>query len=438
MEKALFANRILKMITLKTGDEVLPNARNWRVHPERQRAALGAILKEVGQVGAALAYTSERNGGRLTFVDGHLRHGIIGPGLNVLITDLNDAEADMVLLTHDPLAGEAEADKTLWKKLVASVKPNDDLISDFIKRMTVKNKINRSEPGEEDGFDEMTAVAPKRANAGDVWLVDGIHRVMVGDAENPDDVARLFGEIRPAVMVTDPPYGVKYDPMWREAHGGPFGNQKNKMRTQIQNDHKTDWTGAYKLFPGQVAYIWHADKYAAEVLNQIRFLGEPAKPKFELRSQIIWAKPHFILSRGHYHFQHEPCFYLTRKGKPGLWNNDTTASTLWEIAGMNPAGQNDETKYGHGSQKPIECFARAIRNHGNDSHWIYDPFAGSGSSLIAAHQSGRKIVCLDNDAACVDMILLRAEQNNLSIKRLENGKAQPGARSRKVNSSAKA
>ena len=114
------------------------------------------------------------------------------------------------------------------------------------------------------------------------------------------------------------------------------------------------------------------------------------------RAQIIWAKPSLTLSRGDYHWQHEPCWYAVRKGKTGNRNEDRKQTTLWEIGGINPAGRssdkNDAT-VGHGTQKPIECMARPMRNH--DAPEVYDPFLGSGTTMVAGENLGRKVYGLE-------------------------------------------
>jgi DNA modification methylase len=188
---------------------------------------------------------------------------------------------------------------------------------------------------------------------GDLWLC-GPHRLLCGDATVGQDVARLLGTAKPFLMVTDPPYGVEYDPRWRERAG--LGRQRQVG--VVANDDQADWRAAYRLFPGDVAYVWHAGVYAVEVALSL------AAAEFEIRSQIVWAKQHFALSRGHYHWQHEPCWYSVRKGRKSNWRGDRTQSTVWPVANLNSFGGNrDELATGHGTQKPVELMRRPILNH---------------------------------------------------------------------------
>ena len=144
--------------------------------------------------------------------------------------------------------------------------------------------------------------------AGDLWTC-GAHRVLCGDATDRDSVSRSLATTRPELMVTDPPYGITYDPAWREQAG--LG--RPRQVGLIQNDDRADWAAAYALFPGSVMYVWHAGLHAAEVAMGIQAAG------FELRAQIIWVKQHFALSRGMYHWQHEPCWLAVRQDARSKW-----------------------------------------------------------------------------------------------------------------------
>jgi DNA modification methylase len=236
--------------------------------------------------------------------------------------------------------------------------------------------------------------------AGDLWMC-GPHRVLCGDATSADDVTRLLGDAKPFLMVTDPPYGVEYDPQWRERAG--LGRQR--QIGAVANDHQADWSAAYKLFTGDVAYVWHAGVHAAEVAESL------AAAEFQIRSQIVWAKQHFALSRGNYHWQHEPCWYGVRKGRSSRWRGDRTQSTVWQIANLNSFGGNrDEPVTGHGTQKPVELMRRPILNHTGRGERVYDPFLGSGTTLIAAEQTERVSLGLEIDPRYVDVIVRRWEE----------------------------
>lgn len=245
--------------------------------------------------------------------------------------------------------------------------------------------------------DEVPENVSTRSKPGDLWLL-GEHRVLCGDSTNAEDVSRVLGGEKPNLMVTDPPYGVEYDPTWRDGVGE--WSDHVKRRGQVDNDDRVDWSDAYTLFPGDVAYVWHASLHTAEVYTSLLSGG------WEIRAAIIWRKQHHVMSRGHYHWQHEPCWYAVRSGKTAHWCGDRTQSTVWDVMTKIGAVDNGEGSFGHGTQKPIECMARPIRNHAGD---VYDPFLGSGTTLIAAEQLGRKCYGLEIEPKYVDVILQRWE-----------------------------
>ena len=235
---------------------------------------------------------------------------------------------------------------------------------------------------------------------GQLWQL-GDHRILCGDSTRADDVERVLAGDKPLLMVTDPPYGVEYDPTWRDGVGAFV--EKTKMRGVVSNDEIVDWTAAYSLFTGAVAYVWHAGKFCGQVADNL------AACDFDIRSQIIWKKHHFAMSRGDYHWHHEPCWYAVRKGMSSGWGGDRTQSTIWEITSLNPSGRGKaeaaDEKTVHGTQKPVECMARPIRNH--DSEFIYEPFSGSGTTIIACEQLGRKCRAIEISPAYVAVAIQR-------------------------------
>jgi DNA modification methylase len=210
-------------------------------------------------------------------------------------------------------------------------------------------------------------------------------------------------------MVTDPPYGVEYNPSWRDEADkkGVLGNKyPTRAMGKVENDNRIDWSEAYDLFPGDVAYVYHAGKYAAEVQQSLINSG------FEIVSQIIWVNPHFALSRGDYHWRHEPCWYANRKGRSHNWQGSRTEDTVWEIAGMNAMGGThkvEDERTTHGTQKPVECMARPIRNNSKEGDWVYDCFGGSGSTLIAAEILNRNCFMMELDPTYCSSVIERWE-----------------------------
>ena len=250
--------------------------------------------------------------------------------------------------------------------------------------------------------DSMPETAPTRAKLGDVFEL-GAHRLMCGSSVESADVKKLLAGAKPHLMVTDPPYGVEYDPKWREAVTKPIGPAS---LGEVKNDGRADWREAWRLFPGDVAYVWHASAFAPIVQASLEAEG------FEHRAQIIWVKASIVFSRGHYHWQHEPCLYMVRSGGNGRWAGDRKQSTVWQINGLNPVGSDrrpEDKRTGHSTQKPVECMRRPMVNNSQPADMVYEPFAGSGSTLIAAEDTGRACFAMELHPPHVDLILARWE-----------------------------
>src|SRR4051794_25588928 len=249
------------------------------------------------------------------------------------------------------------------------------------------------------------------ARAGDLWLC-GPHRVLCGDSTSGDDVARLLGERKPQLMVTDPPYGIELDSEWRDRAGlngcGPAEASYMKHRTEghnettISGDTRADWSEAFELVPSlEAAYVWHASKFTREVLDGLLRIG------FLHHQQIIWDKGRTVLTRTHYWFQHEPCWYVRKKNAPWFGKAGEN-STVW--ASPSPKfirGGSKEEKFDHPTQKPVELMRRPILNHTKRGELVYEPFLGSGTTLAAAELTERVCCGIELDAKFCDVIVER-------------------------------
>ena len=251
------------------------------------------------------------------------------------------------------------------------------------------------------GLTDPDAVPPipenPKSKLGEIYKL-GNHRLMCGDSTNPEHVKTLLAGVVPTLMVTDPPYGVSYDPDWRNRATRPNGKPYGAAAVgTVTNDTNSNWGNAWDLYPGDIAYVWSAPgPFQVESYQALIDSG------FQIRQQIVWVKSHFILGRGHYHYQHEPCWYAVRKGKTGNWCGDRKQSSVWTI-------DHPKSETGHGTQKPIQCMLRPILNNSSQGQVIYDPFLGSGTTLIAAEDSGRICYGLEIDPAYCDVIIRRWE-----------------------------
>jgi DNA modification methylase len=270
--------------------------------------------------------------------------------------------------------------------------------------------------GKTDSDEVPEAPAIAVSKPGDVWML-GEHRLLCGDATSAADVALALGGSAPHLMVTDPPYGVDYDPDWRN-RAPNIGWSRSRSIGTVENDARSDWRDAWALFSGDVVYAWHPPG-----AMQVSHFEALVATGFEIRMQIIWAKPHFPIGRGNYHVQHEPCWYAVRKGNTAHWQGDRKQTTLWEIAnrtafkgGMDGVEDNWS---GHSTQKPVECMRRPIENNSAGGDAVYDPFVGSGTTIIAAEMTGRACRALEINPAYVDVAVLRWQNFTGDVATLE-------------------
>lgn len=225
-------------------------------------------------------------------------------------------------------------------------------------------------------------------------------------------MAQLLGAVKPRLMVTDPPYGIELDSEWRDRAGlngcGPAEASYLKHRTvghtntSISSDTRADWSEAFALLPDlQVGYVWHASKFTSEVLAGLLRIG------FLHHQQIIWDKTRTVLTRTHYWFQHEPCWYVRKKNAP-WFGRPGDNSTIWSCPSPKfIMGGSKEEKCDHPTQKPVELMRKPLLNHTRRGEAVYDPFLGSGTTLIAAEMTKRVRYGIELDPKYVDVICQR-------------------------------
>jgi DNA modification methylase len=391
-------------------DRPVASKSNPRTHTEAQVAKIAASIREFGFINPILIGAS----GTVIAGEGRLRAATslgMGEVPVIVLGHLSEAQRRALVIADNQLALNAAWDEELLSEQLAELRAqNFDLNSLGFEDRELERLLAAAGGAaivEED--DVLNVSDDPVTKPGDLWLLGPPqgrpHRVLCGDSTMNSDIARLFeGQPPPCVMVTDPPYGVDLKPEWREQRGL---NRTTRQFGKVANDDRADWSEAWKLFPGDVAYIWHAGLHAAEVARSLESCG------FEIRAQIIWYKQHFAIGRGAYHWQHEPAWYAVRSGQAGRWLGGRKQTTVWEVANLNPFGGKggfDDAATGHGTQKPVEVMRRPILNHTRKGEACYDPFLGSGSSLIAAESSGRICYGIDIDPIYVDMAVLRWER----------------------------
>lgn len=377
-------------------DQLLANPMNFRVHPKRQQDALNGSLNELGWLQDIIV-------NRVTdhVLDGHLRVQLAlrnaEPTVPVKYVEISEDEERLALAIFDPITYMAETDAAQLDALLQQVNTGEAALQGVLAELAEGAGLYQDKPAV-DAAPQIDRAEELRVKwgveTGQLWQL-GDHRLICGDCTDAAVVARVLRGDVPLLMVTDPPYGVNYDPNWRNeaAEKGLLAYAARRVG-KVDNDDRIDWSDAYSLFPGDVAYTWSPPG------DHVILTGLALQDcGYEIRNQIMWRKPHFPISRGHYTYQHEPCWYGVKKGRTAHWIGDANASTVWDIS------LDKNVDGGHGTQKPLECMARPIRNH--DSEFVYEPFSGSGTTIIACEQLVRRCRAVEISPGYVGVALQR-------------------------------
>ena len=380
--------------------DLTPYARNSRTHSDEQVAQIAASIKEWGWTVPVLI---EPDGG---IIAGHgrvmaaQRLGI--PEVPCMIADgWSEGQKRAYIIADNKLALNAGWDDEMLRVEFAELGDlGFDLGLTGFGEMELGALLADKTEGLTDPDDVPDAPETPVTVDGDVWLL-GRHRIICGSSTEADTVSKLLGDVQPHLMVTDPPYGVEYDAGWRNK-AMPEKNDPSRWRDssgraigEVKNDDNADWREAWALFPGDVAYVWHAGNMAHVVAESLLACD------LHIRAQIIWAKSQLVIGRGDYHPQHEPCWYAVRKGRKGHYDGGRKQTTLWQI------DKPRKSETGHSTQKPVECMKRPIENNSSPGQAVYEPFSGSGTTIIAAEMTGRHCYAIELNPAYVDVAVKR-------------------------------
>lgn len=384
-----------KEIQIVDVDSLIPNPKNNNKHPKEQIERLAKLIKYQGFRNPLVV--SNRSGFVLC---GHGRiEAAKKAGLKqvpVMFQDFENEAQEYAYLTSDnAIASWAELDLSAVNTEMLDLGPDFDIDLLGIKDFVIE-PIEKFDPQSDE--DEVPEVVHPITRRGDVWLL-GNHRLMCGDSTMIDDVEKLLNDQEPNTMITDPPYGVKYEAGWRADAKGVKKTER-EISSNLQNDDRSDWYDAYVLHKGNIAYVWHASAFTDIVMDGLRRAG------FEIKAQIIWNKNVHALSRSDYQWKHEPCWYAIKKGANHNWLGDRKQKTVWDV--QNVMFEKDGGgKTSHPTQKPVELYVTSINNHTNSGEYIYEPFGGSGTSIIAAEKTGRRSLTMELDEKYCDVIINR-------------------------------
>lgn len=348
----------------------------------------------------------------------------------IVADDLTEEQIRKLALIDNKSSEIAEWDFDLLKNELAELD-----LSEFELDWGVTEDVNEKEV-EEDDFDVDNAIPEEpKAKLGDIYQL-GEHRLMCGDSTKEEDVAKLMNRELADLVVTDPPYNVAIvggshalSPEERLLRGGKT-IINDKMGNEEFGEFLTKCFNAMNinLKQGGVFYIWYA---SAEHIN---FESALLQNGLQTKEQLIWNKSSFTFGRADYHWKHEPCLYGWKEGASHYFTDDRTQSTVIEDKGIDLKKLKkdemlkllqdiysdkvsttiiNEDKPSrcdlHPTMKPIKLLARLIKNSSRINENVLDLFGGSGSTLIASEQLGRKCYMMELDPRYVDVIIQRWE-----------------------------
>lgn len=399
-------------------DELKAYENNAKQHPEEQIEQIKASIRKFEMIDPIGIWSSEN-----VIVEGHGRliacQELQIEKVPVIRLDhLTDEERRAYALAHNQTTLTSGFDPEMLRVELKDIRDIDmeqfgfdmDALGDF--------------EAEEDDYEVNLPQTPK-TKIGQIWKL-GDHRLMCGDATDPDAVRKLSGGVQPDLLLTDPPYNVDYT-----------GGTKDHLK--IQNDNMED--EAFRTFlrkafkaadavmkPGAAFYIWHAD---SEGLN---FRAAAKETGWRVRQCIIWAKNSLVIGRQDYQWKHEPCLYGWKEGRGHYFIDSRRETTVIEedrpdigrmkkaemrklleeiysgdmattVIHMDKPARNDA----HPTMKPVKLFDYLIRNSTRKKQTVLDTFAGSGTAAIACEQNGRRALMMEYDPAYVDVIIDRWE-----------------------------
>ena len=436
------ANTALPSLTVELVpiDELRPDPANPRRIGEEELDALERSIRQFGFVQPVVARREDR-----TVIGGHQRlvaaRRLGLTSVPVIWLDIGVEQARLLGLTLNKISGTW--DEALLARLLAELQMvpdldlslsgfGDDEIKELLRSLETREKRERTEAFDLDEALEEARRAPLRTKPGEIWQL-GEHRLGCGDATRAEDVARLLDGAQPRLLATDPPFGVSLDGSWRDgvynalgpaektymridghldadpatrAPGGAHGRTAGHRRTTMSGDTRVDWSEAFALVPSlTVGYVWHAGVHAAEVAQGLERIG------FEIVSQIIWDKGLFAIGRSWYHWSHEPCWVVRKKGAKVPFRGTRDQGTIWRVPSPKMImGGSTEEKQNHPAQKALVLFETPIRNHLKPGEGVYDPFVGSGTALVAAERCGVRAYTMEIDPVFVAVALRRWER----------------------------
>ena len=368
----------------------LKDLKPYENNPRKNDDAVKYVAESIKEFGFKVPIVIDKNN---VIVAGHTRYKAakklkMSEVPCIIADDLTDEQIKAFRLADNKVAEKAEWDFDLLNAEL------DDIIDLDMELFGFEDALqDDAEEAVEDEFEVELPAEPK-SKLGDIYQL-GNNRLMCGDSTVLEDVEKLMGGEQADMLLTDPPYNVNYE-----------GKTKDKLKIkndQMGNDNFRQFlTDAFSnadmvMKPGAVFYIWHAD---SEGYN---FRGACFDAGWTVRQCLIWNKNSMVMGRQDYQWKHEPCLYGWKEGAGHLWASDRKQTT---VINFDKPTRNDM----HPTMKPIPLFDYQIKNNTQGGDVVLDLFGGSGTTIMACEQNGRRGYSMEYDPRYVDVIVDRWEK----------------------------
>ena len=368
----------------------LKDLKPYENNPRKNDDAVKYVAESIKEFGFKVPIVIDKNN---VIVAGHTRYKAakklkMSEVPCIIADDLTDEQIKAFRLADNKVAEKAEWDFDLLNAEL------DDIIDLDMELFGFEDALqDDAEEAVEDEFEVELPAEPK-SKLGDIYQL-GNNRLMCGDSTVLEDVEKLMGGEQADMLLTDPPYNVNYE-----------GKTKDKLKIkndQMGNDNFRQFlTDAFSnadmvMKPGAVFYIWHAD---SEGYN---FRGACFDAGWTVRQCLILNKISMVIGRQDYQWKHEPCLYGWKEGAGHLWASDRKQTT---VINFDKPTRNDM----HPTMKPIPLFDYQIKNNTKGGDVVLDLFGGSGTTIMACEQNGRRGYSMEYDPRYVDVIVDRWEK----------------------------
>ncbi len=368
----------------------LKDLKPYENNPRKNDDAVKYVAESIKEFGFKVPIVIDKNN---VIVAGHTRYKAakklkMSEVPCIIADDLTDEQIKAFRLADNKVAEKAEWDFDLLNAEL------DDIIDLDMELFGFEDALqDDAEEAVEDEFEVELPAEPK-SKLGDIYQL-GDNRLMCGDSTVLEDVEKLMGGVQADMLLTDPPYNVNYE-----------GKTKDKLKIKndkMDNDNFRQFlidafsNADMVMKPGAVFYIWHAD---SEGYN---FRGACFDVGWTVRQCLIWNKNSMVMGRQDYQWKHEPCLYGWKEGAGHLCASDRKQTT---VINFDKHTRNDM----HPTMKPIPLFDYQIKNNTKGGDVVLDLFGGSGTTIIACEQNGRRGYCMEYDPRYVDVIVDRWEK----------------------------